>query len=1228
MLRPIALFSLVLIVVIGAALFWLTSTRSGLEWVLDAVVQASEGRLRVERAEGSLRQGFILQAVRIEDSGLRVDLGEVRAQIGLAVLWTRTVDIQALQVQHVLIVAGDEAAQPEDGSLSAKLRVPAWVLPQIELPVAFSLRQLETGPWRYGEIVLADRVSLQAEVSPSGAVRAESFEIVREGDRLDLTGVLPGPDGVRATWTAGDDPVARGQVSATPAELRVEVELPEEGEFSFVLDREARWTLHLSANTGLARRLDLAAPAGSSMRLDLSGRDQAIQLNGMFSAVDWPSVQVTGGLLLGDEDVVLDDVAITDDAGGRLTVAGAISSADEGRFDLEAEQVRLWPIGAQIDWLSGTGRLDIEGDTLHLGWNGQVSSPQAEPDFTVDAAWSGDVITLRSLVLQLPGPVSACAEADTECPAGRRPNLSLEGGLVLGEPLRLNAEVHSEGFDPGWLVAGLRGRVDGSARAEAEIQGEAWALALHDVDLRGGLNGRPLRATGTLQLDTGRAPRGDVRVKLGEGTARVEGRDEGVALTLDRFELGGLVEGLSGVADGTLRSSWPWSLPSTRGELGISRPAWQGWRADRIALRGGLDAGEGPLRLRLDGLVSDAMAGAASVEAEITGGAEALTGQLRLRHEQLTIDATFDGRLGAGSRSAEVSSLRVEHARLDAWTLREPLQWTSTDRGWTLGPACLVDGHASLCAQRDDAEAPVLVQLREVELDRLSGLLEPETGLRAHGVLTADVEIIEAESGWSLRHALLDLGAGDLLATEGEEPLTLLQWASIGATLAPEDAALRLQLDGALVDGGSARASLRIAALSRTGFEQAVGTVDLHLPQLEFLGVLTPDLVGAKGRLHAALARTGSDVEWQGHVQLADLTGSVPMLGLVLGESSLEARREEGRWVLEGLVDTGQGPLRLEGQWPDLGQPEGRIVGQSVQLSDTRTLRLLASPDLRLRYAEGRVAVTGTVQVPEARLDLERLEAGEPVSNDVVVLDPVAPAERPGPPVTADVELQLGESVSLRGFGFDGGIAGNLRIRERPGRSAEGRGTLEVRGQYRAYGQDLQIVRGRLLFAGGALDNPGIDLRAVRKVREVEVGIDVQGQARAPELHVWSNPVLDEAEAVSYLVLGQPLRSAQGGDDARLGQAAAALGGNLLAARLGSRLGVDTVGVSDSAALGGSAFTIGKYLSPSLYLSYGVGLFEPGQVVTLRYLLSERADVEVESARESRVGINYRWETE
>jgi translocation and assembly module TamB len=141
----------------------------------------------------------------------------------------------------------------------------------------------------------------------------------------------------------------------------------------------------------------------------------------------------------------------------------------------------------------------------------------------------------------------------------------------------------------------------------------------------------------------------------------------------------------------------------------------------------------------------------------------------------------------------------------------------------------------------------------------------------------------------------------------------------------------------------------------------------------------------------------------------------------------------------------------------------------------------------------------------------------------------------------------------------------------------------------------------------------------------------VSGTAQRPILTVFSNPVMEQSDALSYLITGKPLSEVKGGEGSMVSAAAQALGsagGDLLAKRIGAHLGVDDIGVSSSEALNGnSAFTVGKYLSPRLYLSYGVGLFEPGQVITLRYRLSLRWNFEAQNATDfNRASLNYRFE--
>ncbi len=186
-------------------------------------------------------------------------------------------------------------------------------------------------------------------------------------------------------------------------------------------------------------------------------------------------------------------------------------------------------------------------------------------------------------------------------------------------------------------------------------------------------------------------------------------------------------------------------------------------------------------------------------------------------------------------------------------------------------------------------------------------------------------------------------------------------------------------------------------------------------------------------------------------------------------------------------------------------------------------------------------------------------------------------------------------------------------MHERPGEPTTGNGEIHLTGMYKAYGQDLTIEQERLLFAGQQITDPQVNLVATRTVEAVKAKLTVSGSASKPQLEVSADPTMSQTAALSYLVTGKPLNEVGSGEGDLVQSAARSLGGaagNLLAKGLGQRLGISQIGVEDNDEIGGSAFTVGQYLSPRLYLSYGVGLFEPGQVVTLRYRINDKLSLE------------------
>ena len=146
-------------------------------------------------------------------------------------------------------------------------------------------------------------------------------------------------------------------------------------------------------------------------------------------------------------------------------------------------------------------------------------------------------------------------------------------------------------------------------------------------------------------------------------------------------------------------------------------------------------------------------------------------------------------------------------------------------------------------------------------------------------------------------------------------------------------------------------------------------------------------------------------------------------------------------------------------------------------------------------------------------------------------------------------------------------------------------GTIRATGgEYRAYGQRLDIERGVVRFTG-PIDNPALDILAIRPNLVQRVGVEITGRALAPVVRLYSEPDLPEAEKLSWLVVGRP--SASGGAEAALLQQA---GVALLSSRTGgskrgiaAAVGLDELSFSREGS--GSGSGTGTEVRPSHWAS-------------------------------------------
>jgi translocation and assembly module TamB len=196
-------------------------------------------------------------------------------------------------------------------------------------------------------------------------------------------------------------------------------------------------------------------------------------------------------------------------------------------------------------------------------------------------------------------------------------------------------------------------------------------------------------------------------------------------------------------------------------------------------------------------------------------------------------------------------------------------------------------------------------------------------------------------------------------------------------------------------------------------------------------------------------------------------------------------------------------------------------------------------------------------------------------------------------------------------------------VKDAPNQLASGTGELRIQeGTYKAYGQNLKIERGRLILVGGPLDNPGLDIRAIREVGDVTAGLHITGELYEPAVAVFSDPAMSETEALSYLVLGRPLPQDDTKEREQVSSASAALalgvgGASLLGERLGEQVGIDEVDVETESATGEVTLKLGTYLTPDLFVGYGRGLANQINSFLVRYRLTKSLSLETESSSEA-----------
>ena len=1237
--------------VLVLAVLWLTSTATGFLWLAKQATPLSDGRLVLEGVEGHLGTSIHIQKLIITTDTLRITAQRVKLDSQPRSLWHRLIEIDLLAAQHVrLDILKKEPTPPVyPGTLRwlLDIRVAAWEVAQLDV---VDLGQTLSFNALHGEVDgRGDRFDLIAAAGTPWADVDGQFGIQKDAP-FNLQGRF---NAIRST------PVPVQAALGLTGELAaIEFKLDALAEGMNVMASgeaapfaKVRLPRLLVAGEGIDPRQFMAdAPTAD---LAFSGIFEGLpgeRLLGTFSLSNrlagrldqdrLPLANLTGAVLGDATHADFSSLAIDLGAAGQFDGDGQWR---DGRFTVNLESPRLNLAGLHSDLNATRMRtvLQLAGDAVRQTLSGEVSERWGQGRF---------MLTHADAALRL-------ESANFSGQAGR---LTAQGELQLDASRAFFAEFDAAQINPARFGKFPRGRLNARGEASGTLAPELRLQTRFTLP-PGELEGRPVAGRGRLRIENRHLADADIDLNLAGNLAKLKGAfgraGDRLNWDIDAPALARLKLGLAG------------RLTSTGSVSG-----------DLAALQ--IEATVAASSLRLPG---DIAADTLNLELDLQAAANgAFNGQLDARGVQLagqrlsTIGARLQGRRNAHTLTLD--------ARLPDWQVTASLTGGLDERQVWRGqltqaaaqgpwPMRLVAPASLLLSREQQQVSDLALTLAggrlNVEQFSRQGAQLASRGALANLPLAPLLALLETEppfttdlridGDWNLRAGDTLDGQLRLRRQSGDvrmkDPAQSLGLTTLVLDLDAVASRVTAHVEAASREAGQLRADGQATLLREGAFftlprtAPLVWTAQLDVPDLRLVRLFLPIGVRADARLNAQLKGSGSlaTPHIEGQIDASQIRFAMPEEGVSITDGTLKLILADDRVRVQEGVLTGQsGRIVLSGE-AQIRDPQASLAltFEKFAVTNRSDRRVVISGVSQLAFSRQRLRLEGELRADRARIEIP--EAGRPRLSDDVVIVGQPPRERSAAqriPLQLDLKLNLGDDFLFKGAGLDARLGGQLRVftvneavrqsrpeGERlaatPQQVLRGEGRIQVvEGRYAAYGQSLAIERGVLSFIG-PIDNPGIDVLAVRKTPTVTAGVQVRGTVQRPQVTLYSDPALPDTEKLSWLVLGHGLDQGGQQEFALLQIAAGALMSQTesvnFQAQLANALRIDTfeVRAGEGEDLTSTVVSVGKRLSSRAILSYEQSIDGLSQVVKVLYQLSPHVRLEAQAGQQSSFDVFY-----
>ena len=1212
----LVLLALVLLVVVSVG--FIVGTQTGSRWVLGQVPG-----LQVDNFDGRLAGQWGADHLVWEQSTSRVDVARPIFAWSPGCLTRMTLCIDQLQAEKISL----QFASSEDSSIGP------ISLPELKLPLAIEVGEVKVGNVLFNGVEQLKGLQMSAQWTAKG-LQIDSVQVEREDLNVEFSGLLQ-PN--------GDWPLTLQGNLSLPAtwEKPLAVALKVEGNLRTTLNLSAETSGYLNAHlTGEIQPLADSLPA-----------QLKITAEPFKASPDLPDTLVFNQLLLTAKGDLKGGYELSGSATlpaekepmnlllkGRVDAKGAQITA----LDLTANPQQRLKLSGQVDWQEDLSA-EATIEWLEFPWH-NLYPVIDKPDV--------DLSKLVGEVSYRDGNYLGNFQADLDGPAGKfslSSPLSGDPGKIFFSQLKLvagqgKAEGHvnvqfADGvawdtaldlsaINPAYWVSELPGTLAGPLRSKGSFKNERLELDAN-LDLKGRLRGLPavLQAKASVAGEAWTVSALDMR--LGDnrinGTATVQQQLK-AQLDLNMPRLGQLWPELRGQLKGRVDLGGTLKALQGRVKLNGQQLAFADNHLQNLILDASLDRNQrGRLDLKGSGIqAGDTQFGVLTANA--TGDIKRQQLKLGLQGPMLQLALALDGGLDKDNWRGRLVSGDVK-AGGQAWVLQNMARLERlADGRVNLGPQCWISGRASLCSeeQRLMPDPKLRLNLKQFPLDSLAEWLPKD--FQWQGDLNANL-ILDLPASGPKGQIVVDASGGTLLFKDKGQWVDFpYQEFKLTSNLTPNRVESRLDFDGGM--WGQLMLSARVNPLPKS--KPISGEFRLTRLDLSVMRPFAPMVEKLTGQLNGSGSISGTLLSPHviGNVALSGGEISGPQLPTNFENLQVSmAINGETALINGGWTSGQQGRGSISGNvaWGQVMVVDVLVKGNNLPVTVEPYAKLEIAPDLKISLnPDNTLLIAGRVNVPKGEIVVRELPPSTVrVSHDTVIVGQQTAEEASPMQVDMDITVVVGqELLTFSGFGLSADLVGQIHI----GNNMDTRGELRLNnGRYRAYGQRLTIRRARLLFAG-PIDQPYLDIEAIRQIDDVIAGIRLTGSAEQPTTQIFSEPAMSQEQALSYLILGRQL-TGTGEDENLLAQAALGLGllgSSGITTSLASHLGIKDFELDAEGSGNSTAVVASGKINERLSVRYGVGVFEPASTIALRYKLSRRVYVEVASGFASSMDIFYK----